>query len=413
MIRNILLSAILLMAFCIDDNLVIGTDNPGDLKVSVLCNKIGNIGKSREISLTSLIIDLRAPSELRIYDTLTLTGNGAISVSKDYENLASQKQWIVACKSIDQNGLIIHEGSDTITIQPDSTSVLEIDLDAMYSMTVASFYPIADSCNRCVLLSDNVIIADSTFTPADVAVGDTVVLNYDYLSASPTGIRHRLKMDVYGSMWGHDTLLYTGSTYLTVVSGVDSEVIIKLFWVGPYDAPDGKVEITVNLGTIGNNNINGEIFDMEDLLDDPTYGLIFPQANLMSGRIIGNEGNINDAIDSTKYGTETYANQHMPRANCQAIANIAFLDSANIDSMYVNVSASGNNGTTLILSVRNNRGVSDTIINQNGLTCSFKGSITNKYRNITEIHLFLDANTIEDTANAFINEVSIFGKRAR
>lgn len=259
MVRSIMLVCAMFLFLCDDNNSVDPEKKTGDLTISIQCEKVGNLGKSRTIELSSLIIELEANSENIIYDTIAISGYGTNTVVKEYFDLTSGKVWNIRCYSIDQNGFTIHEGSDTVTIFPDSTSTLNFALNSMFSMIIASYYPIADSCNRCVLTVDSVILADSIFNSSIVAVGDTVSLTYDYLTASEAGILHNFKMDVYGQMWGADTLLYSGDTSIVVVSGVDSEVSITLNWVGPDIAPDGNIFIVVDLGAISKTIINGEI----------------------------------------------------------------------------------------------------------------------------------------------------------
>lgn len=256
---SLLFMVVAFLSSCSDENgLVDPVETTGTVSLTINCGKVGSVGQ-RAINLEKLTITLEALGEQSVYDTIVLSGNGTSIVSKDYSALASEKEWTITCNTIDQNGVIIHSGSKTATIIPVQTVKVDIALNASYSMLVASFFPIADSCNKCILKIDNSIIRDSLFTPAEVAVGDTVTLEYDYLSASSEGVLHDFMMQVRGPMWGVDTLLYEGDTSFSVVSGIDSDVELILYWVGPDTAPDGAATITVNLGSIGKTTIKGEI----------------------------------------------------------------------------------------------------------------------------------------------------------
>jgi len=96
-------------------------------------------------------------------------------------------------------------------------------------MLKANFFPIRDSVTRCELLVNGTKQDDSSFAKQTL-LGDTVKLSYNYLD---TGAAQRIKLDVYGTMWGFDTLLYTGDTLVTPLSGANASYTVTLRWVGP------------------------------------------------------------------------------------------------------------------------------------------------------------------------------------
>ena len=260
--QSVLLTLCLFLCFScskVDSPTSISKD-AGSATVNIHVGKIGDLSRTHvlaratAINLSKLFITLSAHGESTILDTLPLSGNNQAYISKTYGPLASLKQWTLTATSKDQNDSIIHNGTQVFTVQPKQTLDLPaLVLDASYSMLKANFFPIRDSVTRCELLVDGNKVDDSSFAKQSL-IGDTVKLVYDYLK---TNIAQRIKMDVYGSMWGFDTLLYTGDTAITPLPGVNSSYSITLRWVGPALPPAGQATMTVILGSVGTVVING------------------------------------------------------------------------------------------------------------------------------------------------------------
>ncbi len=228
----------------------------GSANITVKIGNVGSLAKSATIEFAKLCVSLSASGETPIYDTIPISGNGTNTVSKTYGPLASLKTWTLNVHSLDARDSIIHSGSTTFNVLPRQTVTIPVlDLSAHFSMLKANFFPIRDSVTRCELLVDGINVNDSSFAKQSL-IGDTVRLDYDYLK---TNVSQRIKMDVYGSMWGFDTLLYTGDTAITPLPGVNSTYAITLKWVGPSLPPPGQATMTVILGAVGTVTIEGTL----------------------------------------------------------------------------------------------------------------------------------------------------------
>lgn len=106
--------------------------------LSVSCGPVGNLQKTKVISLQKLFITLTASGESDIIDTFSLSGYGRQTVTKDYLNIASAKTWTVTAISKDANGTTIHSGSKTFSVQPGENIPVNLDLNAKYSMLKVS-----------------------------------------------------------------------------------------------------------------------------------------------------------------------------------------------------------------------------------------------------------------------------------
>jgi uncharacterized protein (TIGR02145 family) len=237
----------------------------GALAMTVHAGTIGALAKTAAIEMSSLYIELSSPGLPTIYDTLSLSGGSAERTErKTYANLASRVrnsivEWTLTVESRDLNGTIIHSGDTIFTVPPRDTIDIEMFLAAQYSMLVANFYPIRDSVTGCEIkvegLSKNAVTFDK-----QSRLGDTVSLTDDYLPASQLGVSQNIEMNVYGHYFGVDTLLYTGDTSLSVVSGQNSNYQIKLKYVGPA-ALQGAATMAVTLGAVGTVTVDGELED--------------------------------------------------------------------------------------------------------------------------------------------------------
>ncbi len=261
MIKLTLSLAIIFLLGCSDKNTPSGpqeTSSGGNTTIQIQIGKVGALAKVAEIAeieLQTLFITLAAPDEDTILDTIAVNGNGQVLVNKVYSNLASLKTWTVSAYSIDTTGVIIHNGGTSFIVPVDSNVDVSLDLSALYSMVEANFSPVRDSVTRFELLIDTLSVAQQTIAKQS-NIGGAQQLTYDYLAA---GENHHITMNVFGDMWGRDTLLYTADTTIYVIAGLDTAYDITLNWVGPNDPNPGQATMQVTLGTIGTVILNGTL----------------------------------------------------------------------------------------------------------------------------------------------------------
>ena len=252
------LCAVFLLSCSENPHIPLAYGDPGSANVIVSVGKVGALGKIRNIELRTLYISLSAPGETTVRDTFPLSGNGEITISKTYSNLASLlKTWTLTAESRDVDGVVIHSGDTSFIVPARSSIPVFLSLDARYAMLKANFFPIRDSVTRCEVLVDGVKEDDSSFAK-QALVGDTVKLSYNYLR---TRVSQRVKLDVYGTMWGFDTLLYTGDTLVNPLPAANVTYSIALRWVGPAAPPPGSATMTVVLGAVGTTTVSGELED--------------------------------------------------------------------------------------------------------------------------------------------------------
>lgn len=251
----IALSLMLIHISCFDVNDAVPKEN-GSTRINII---VGKVGSTRApITMSNLFLTLSAEGEETITDTFSLSGTGQTTINTSYSDMASLKEWTLIVLAVDTDGEIIHSGSTIFTVQPQQVEDVNISLAANYSMLVPNIYPIGDSVTRCEVILDTITVRDSSFAKQSI-VGDTIELSYNYMSASEVGVQHTVRLNVYGEMWGIDTLLYTGETIITVISGQDTGYSLLLDWVGPNTPPDGQATISVVLGSIGTVTINAEL----------------------------------------------------------------------------------------------------------------------------------------------------------
>jgi hypothetical protein len=194
------------------------SEAPGLLELTVKLGDVGSLAKQKTIDLNTLTLILAAPGEDTIFSKTLLNGNTRQTITKTFADMASIKKWDVTAIATDKDGATIHSGTTTFVINPRDTAIVTLELAAKYSMLKANFFPIRDSVNACLLIVDGSVVADSSFKWTELR-GDSVKLSFDYLTASPEGIEHTIRLDVRGIVWGDDTLLYRGDTVITVISG--------------------------------------------------------------------------------------------------------------------------------------------------------------------------------------------------
>lgn len=268
-ILTLLLTGLLLVSCT---NLTEKENSTGSLNLSLSMGEVGRaLGK--RITMSKVVITLNAEGEDEISTESSLTSTSGTILLKEFSSLASNKEWTINVKSYDINTIIIHEAVAKFTLLPDQVLDLSLDLYAKYSVLYANFAPIKDSVNKCVVIIDEVTTKDSSFALQSL-VGETVGISYDYLSASSNGIEHKVKLNVYGQMWGTEYLLYTGDTSITVKSGEKVNCNLDLKWVGPNEKPVGDAGITVQLGVIDTVFINGKLIDDDGNIVIPENGLV-------------------------------------------------------------------------------------------------------------------------------------------
>lgn len=236
----------------------------GNLTVTVVLDKVGALakaGKASGIVTNKLYLTASANGGGTLRDTVTLApGNDGYSVQRTFSGLASDKLWRVSAVTRDIAGVVIHSADTLLTVAPQTTHMVNLVLPARYSTLKARFFPIVDSVTRLQMRVDDDLVASAAFAKQS-RLGDTVVLAHDYLSASPSGVTHKIQLDAHGDMWGDDHLLYRGDTTVTVVSGQDATYKVTLRWVGPTIPPPGQAEIHVVLGALGTVWIDAELQD--------------------------------------------------------------------------------------------------------------------------------------------------------
>jgi hypothetical protein len=230
----------------------------GSASVYVKIGKVGALGKKATIQLDTLYLTLTAPGETTRSAKFPLSANSEQTFSQCFTELASlHKIWTLSAEAKDMLGTVIHSGSISFIVPARRDTSITLTLGAKYSMLKANFFPIRDSVTHCELLVDGVIKDDSSFAKQSL-VGDTVEFAFDYLQ---TNIAQRVRLDVYGQMWGFDTLLYTSDTLIAPQPGVNASYNLTLRWVGPALPPPGSATMIVVLGAVGTQTINGEFED--------------------------------------------------------------------------------------------------------------------------------------------------------
>lgn len=267
--RNFKLLAVvgLLWAFigCGLDNNPISSSNTGvketgSADITVVLGKVGVLGKIRMIELEDVVLELSAPGEKTLKDTINVSGLANSSANskcgKKYDSLASLlKTWTIQAVVYDKKGNVIHKGCTKFIVPARETVPVTLNLDADYSILKALFIPIRDSVTRVVLAVDGIQVDDSVFAKQSI-LGDSVLLSFEYLKV---GVAQKISLLAYGTMWGFDTLLYQGDTTVTPKAGVDTRYDVTLQWVGPALPPGGISTMQVALGDVGTTYINGEL----------------------------------------------------------------------------------------------------------------------------------------------------------
>lgn len=253
----------LAVAGCISDS---GgkTTASGNLTVTVVLDKVGALakaGKASGIVMSKLYLTASANGGGTLSDTVTLAqGNDGYSVQRTFSGLAADKPWRVSAVTRDIAGVAIHSADTILVVAPRTTHMVNLVLPARYSTLKARFFPIVDSVTRLHMRVDDNLVASAAFAKQS-RLGDSVVLAHDYVSASPTGVPHSIRLDAYGDMGGDEHLLYRGDTTVMAISGQEARYMVTLRWVGPSAPPPGQGEMYVVLGALGTVWIDAELQD--------------------------------------------------------------------------------------------------------------------------------------------------------
>jgi hypothetical protein len=231
---------------------------PGSATLSITTGRVGMLAKNADISLARLCVSLSAPDETTLFDTANLTGFNEQTVTLSFNTLASLKTWTFNAYTEDANDSIIHETSTTFRVHPRQTVPVSLSMQARFSMLKVRFFPIRDSVTRCAISVDNTLKSDSSFAKQS-KLGDTVIVGFEYLY---TNTSQRVRFDVFGNMWGFDTLLYTGDTLLNPSPGTNQHYVIRLRWVGPALPPPGQASMVVTVGPVGSTDVDVIIGDI-------------------------------------------------------------------------------------------------------------------------------------------------------
>lgn len=245
--------AALLLGACDSDHeprlSTIGSDvqdrSTGQVALSLNLGPVGVLARSAEMSPRRLVLKFKSGAST-LDDTIAVTGSG--TVAKNY-TLASQQNWTLQAIGLDQRDSVLYEGATSFAVLAKKTTSVSLALNAKHS-SIRVRFPIIDSLTRFVLSVDGTVWGDSSVVK-QTRVGDTVKMDHDYLSASPSGVAHSFELRIYGQPWGVDTLCYALDTSVSVVSGKSLGHVFKVHWVGAKTPPPGFAELSVILGSVG------------------------------------------------------------------------------------------------------------------------------------------------------------------
>lgn len=228
----------------------------GRVSLSASLGRIGVLARTQAIVPTKMIVEFRSDLGDVLRDTASLLDHagdsgtvlGARDWSRSYE-LASDASWSVSVQVRDGKDSVLYQGTKAFDVSPGRTTSVDMSLDALYS-NLRIRIPVIDSATRFVLEIDGKAVAHSCIAGQD-RIGDTILMEHDYVAASEFGVEHAVSLRVFGRSWGRDTLLYSGDTSIRAVSGRNSAWTLRLRWVGPDFPPAGAAALSIALGAGG------------------------------------------------------------------------------------------------------------------------------------------------------------------
>jgi hypothetical protein len=229
----------------------------GSVRLAVKLGAVGKLAKRTAIVLDTLMIRLSASGEEPIVDRVAVGGSDEQAVIRAYSGLASLKTWTATASTRDTAGKIIHSGTVTFEVNPGEETTVTIGCPSRYSMLTANFFPRRDSVERYLVIVDDEYGAATSYGAAE-QTGDTIKLFYDYLTASPQGVLHRIRMRAEGGAAINYAILYQADTVVTVYSGHNASYRVVLRHRRP-DSTPGAASMTVILGASGAVSVDGEL----------------------------------------------------------------------------------------------------------------------------------------------------------
>ncbi|MGL1904003.1 MAG: hypothetical protein OCC49_17830 [Fibrobacterales bacterium] len=274
------------------------TSDDGVANVTIMLSKVGAFMKRQsakqdmvsEIQLEKLFITLRSDSNDLILDTINISGNDQIIVTKAYAGLASDQQWSVTAMTKDSLGVIIHSDAMRFNVAQGDTVDVRLDMQANYSMLRASFSPIKDSVTRLeVVIDSNAVVSKNILKQSNI--GGAEYVSFDYVAVSSDTMysdNRTIQLNAYGEYNDVEMLLYTGAISIEVISGIDSSYNIVLNWVGPEDTT-ATIDMAVIVGRIGTIYIDGELETIIDstIVDTTIIDTAIVDTTITDSTIIG------------------------------------------------------------------------------------------------------------------------------
>jgi hypothetical protein len=256
------------------DNVSPPRDTPARMTIRTVLDPVQVLGKNSEIRLEKLVIISTSSVGDTAYDTVTSATEPALNPSTTEpqtiigsRDVPSLRSWKIVARAYDANDSVTHADSATTPIlNPGDQLSVNMNLSSSYVQYEAKFSDIPDSIasstagtskqvlrlTRLTLMVDGATVVDSTATP-NFPAHDTSTLAYDYVKVGS----RQITLSAYGLLGSatSPTLLFRGSTVISVGTGTDHKVIIPLAWYGP---TTGTGTVNVTLSRIGKVIVVGE-----------------------------------------------------------------------------------------------------------------------------------------------------------